>query len=115
MLARAKRLRKDRDIQRVFRLGRPGGNDLIGLKTLPNKLGVSRAALVVSGKISKKAVVRNRIRRRLSGQLEELWQTIPPGYDIVISARADLSVTPVVELKRSIVVGLARTGISLKE
>ena len=47
-------------------------------------------AIVVSTKVSKKATVRNRARRRLSGEAESLWQTILPGYDIVVSVYSDL-------------------------
>lgn len=51
----------------------------------------SRVVTVVSKKVSKRAVVRNRIRRRITGILREEWATVTPGYDIVITVRDDVS------------------------
>ena len=42
-----------------------------------------RAAVVVSRKVSTKAVVRNRLRRVLYGALENVWLDLPSGYYVV--------------------------------
>lgn len=110
MLARAYRLRRPREINRVFKggsFGRAGG---LQLKVLRTGLPTTRATIIVSRQISKKATVRNLIRRKLSAQLEELWTTIPAGYDIVVSVRQDLSEAPAPELKRQLLVALQQAG-----
>lgn len=45
----------------------------------------SRLAVVVAKKVSKKAPVRNRIRRRLYEALRQQWAMIPPGHDMIIT------------------------------
>jgi ribonuclease P protein component len=48
-----------------------------------------RAAVVVSRKVNKSAVIRNRIRRRLYAVLREYEEQIKNPYDIVISVFHD--------------------------
>ncbi len=99
MLARELRLRRTRDISRVHSRGRFAGATDLRVKYLKNGYSVSRLVVIVGKKISKKAVVRNRIRRRIQAELAAGWATVPPGYDIVIMVRADISELPPAELK----------------
>lgn len=46
----------------------------------------SRFAVIVSKKVCKNAVNRNRIKRRIRHQLQEFLADIPPGYLVAISA-----------------------------
>jgi ribonuclease P protein component len=110
MLAREKRLRKERDIARVYHKGRYGRGANIQAKCLSTGLPTSRAAIVVSKKISKKAVVRNRIKRRLSAYLSGSWQTVKPGYDIVLTVRSDISAIPAAELATEVHSALRKAG-----
>jgi ribonuclease P protein component len=48
-----------------------------------------RVAVVVSRKVSKSAVVRNRIRRRVYEQIRQLADGIKPGSDLVFTAYSD--------------------------
>lgn len=91
MLARRYRLRSSRDISRVFRRGQYAVHGPFFIKSCPNYLSDTRIVIVVSKKVSKKAVVRNRIRRQVSGYFEGIWKTVMPGYDIVITVREDVS------------------------
>ena len=45
----------------------------------------SRLAIVVAKKVSKKAPVRNRIRRRLYEAIRQHWAMIPPGHDMIVT------------------------------
>lgn len=61
-----------------------------GLKASPNPRRRSyRAAVVVSRKVNKSAVARNRIRRRLYEALRQLESDINGPYDIVITVFND--------------------------
>jgi ribonuclease P protein component len=92
MLGPTNRLRKRPDIDRVYKRGVYGsGEGLLSLKAATGTSPVSRAVVVVSKKVDKRAVVRNRIRRRLLGALARIWATVPAGYDIVISVHQDVS------------------------
>ena len=70
MLTRAYRLSKSRDIKRVLREGKiRSAEQLFAVKFLPNYLPNDRLTVIVSQKVSKKATIRNRIRRSLIGAL----------------------------------------------
>jgi ribonuclease P protein component len=65
MISRKHRFRGQRDIEYVYRKGRPTRAGFMGVKAVPAKGDDYRLAVVVSRKVHKSAVVRNRIRRRL--------------------------------------------------
>jgi ribonuclease P protein component len=115
MLASNYRLKKPRDITRVFKRGRYGGSGAIQVKTAPNSIEHSRLVIVVSKKVSKKAVVRNRLRRRVSGVVEQLWATVIPGYDIVITVREDVSALDTKSLADEVATALSRARLLSKE
>jgi ribonuclease P protein component len=62
MLKKANRLAKDRDIQKTFARGRAFFSPFFSVKFLPGGTNV-RFTVVVSTKVSKRAVVRNRLKR----------------------------------------------------
>lgn len=67
MLAREFRLSKELDIRRVFQRGSSCASPFFSIKFLRDSPTVTtfRCTVIVPNKISKKAVVRNRIKRRL--------------------------------------------------
>jgi len=65
MLLKGNRLRRDKDLERVFKNGRFFKEDFLSFKILFNNLKNNRFAFIVSSKVSKKAVLRNKIRRWL--------------------------------------------------
>lgn len=100
MLAAPNRLRKPRDITRVYKRGVYGSAEgLLSLKAAASGQAQTRAVIVVSKKVDKRAVVRNKIRRRLSAALAEIWATVPTGYDIVVSVHSDISGLPAARLR----------------
>ena len=112
MLARQFRLRKATDIARVYKKGSYGGaGGVLSVKALASGRSHPRAVVVVGKKVSKKAVVRNRIRRRLSGDLEKRWATVRAGYDIVISVHSDVSDLSSEALGRHFTQALTRAGV----
>lgn len=83
MFAQKNRLKKDVDIKRVVKDGKSVFDSVCRVRYLQNRLPESRFLVVVGLKISKSAVVRNRIRRQYQ-EIVRLNQTfIRPGYDIV--------------------------------
>lgn len=66
MISRSHRFRGRKSINEVHRRGHGSRGMFFGVKVLPNsRNNTYRVAVVVSKKVSKSAVVRNRIRRRL--------------------------------------------------
>jgi ribonuclease P protein component len=112
MLAAPNRLRKAYDITRVYRRGKYGGSGRLSVKVLGTGQPESRATIVVAKKISKRAVVRNRIRRRLAGILREEWQTVRPGYDIVVTVHQDIAAEATETLRQALVEALRKTNVT---
>lgn len=111
MLARPRRLRRKADFITIYRHGQTANAPSLTLRTLPNRRAVNRAAVVVSTKVAKKAVVRNRIRRRVFGLLADRWSKLKPGFDLVIVIHADISRQPKSELALTLDSCLRRLGV----
>lgn len=107
MFNRPARLRRERDIIRVYQKGRGAVNDQLGIKAVTNPQGDTRTAVVVSKKVDKRAVVRNKNRRRVIGILRGEGQTYLAGCDIVVTVRQDLSGLSHTELA-TLVIGLLK-------
>jgi ribonuclease P protein component len=113
VLAKANRLRAAADIARVYKRGVYGGSGgALSVKAAPSGRPVNRAVVVVGKKVSKRAVIRNRIRRRLISILSGRWETVASGYDIVVSVHTDISELPAAALEEHLTRALARTGIA---
>lgn len=88
MLDAVHRLRKDSDIKTLFAKGKGVFDSTCGIKYRVNGLPVARIAIVVGKTVSKNAVVRNRVRRRLREIMRARLPRIKPGFDLVLIARA---------------------------
>jgi ribonuclease P protein component len=88
MLKRANRINKTRDLQRVYRLGKPVHSSALVIKFVAAPAGASAAqsqvAFVVSKKVSKKAVLRNRVKRVLREKVRLNLSRQKPGKYLVI-------------------------------
>ena len=80
----------------MFRQGRVWANDLLVLRTLPNQLDHNRYGFVTSKRLGK-AVIRNKVRRRL----REILRALPlrDGWDVVVSAKAPSARSDFLSLK----------------
>ncbi len=93
------RLRRRKDFDAVFEKGQVLANRLLVLRSLPNQLPHNRYGFITSKRLGK-AVVRNRVRRRL----REGVRTLPTraGWDVIISARAPAARADFHELKAAV-------------
>jgi ribonuclease P protein component len=86
MISRAHRFHGYNSLNFVYRNGQTVRGPLFAIKYAPNAKRKSyRAAVVVSRKVHKSAVARNRMRRRLYAALQEFEPQILQPYDIVIT------------------------------
>ena len=90
MLSREYRLQKEQDFTRVHHTGRFIGQKFLAIKFIPNHLDVSRFGFLVGTKISKKSVVRNKIKRRLRETIRLKLAKIKPGFDVVVMVRLEI-------------------------
>ena len=81
MLERKNRIRLNKEFDRAFKAGQSFYGKVFGFKVADNGLDISRFGLMVGLKVSKKAVVRNRlIRAIISKELPKIKE----GKDVVI-------------------------------
>lgn len=86
MIARNNRFHGYGSLRYVYKNGKTVRGPLCAVKFTPNpKRSEYRLAVVVSKKVSKSAVVRNRIRRRLYEAVRVQASDIKSPYDIVIT------------------------------
>lgn len=102
MLPIQSRLKKKKDFEKVFKKGKGFKEDFLFLKIVPNNQEVSRFGFIVSRKVSKKAIVRNKIKRRLRELVRGTLSQIKPGVDGVIVVLPDFTDRNLEETKQTI-------------
>jgi ribonuclease P protein component len=86
MINRVHRFHGYGSLRQVYRQGKSTRGPLFAVKSLLNERRKSyRVAVVVSRKVNKSAVARNRMRRRLYELVRELDSQISGPFDIVIT------------------------------
>lgn len=86
MLAKKYRFHGYGSLRFLYSRGTMVRNRYFGLKFVKNnRREDSRLAVVVAKKVSKKAPVRNRLRRRLYEVMRQHWSMIQPGNDLLIT------------------------------
>ena len=91
MLPVKNRLKKKKDFDVVFKKGKGFREGFLSTKIIANELGYSRFGLVVGQKVSKKAVMRNKIKRRLREVIRVELPDIKQGMDVVLIALPEIA------------------------
>ena len=102
MLKRSYRLRKDRDFQKLYRNGRRYTTPHFVVYYLASRFENTQVGFVVSKKVAKNAVVRNKLRRRASAVIEGYYPKISKPMHIIVLIRKDFSVLSSTELNTEI-------------
>ncbi len=86
MLPKSNRLNKEKDFKNLFNRGKKYSlsSFKVYIKIGSNNLKQSRFGFIVSKKISKKSVVRNKIKRRLREAIKDSLPEIKKGVDVAI-------------------------------
>lgn len=105
------RLVSEKDFSRLFRKGRPHHHRLLTVKIAANTLGYPRVGLVVSTKVAKHAVDRNRIKRRLRAILGPLADRLKGGADIAFIAKKEAIGAPFAEMESGVEKLLLKAGV----
>jgi ribonuclease P protein component len=113
MISRAHRFHGYGSLNFVYRSGSTVRGPLFAVKYAQNpRRKTYRAAVVVSRKVHKSAVARNRIRRRIYAVIGELEPQIGGPYDIVVSVFHDTVLEePHKNLARQVKKQLEQAGI----
>lgn len=113
MLGRAHRFHGYNSVQPIYRQAQTVRADGCSLHFKPNpRRRDYRLAVVVSKKVAKSAVQRNRIRRRVY-ELVRTSVTIPEAHDLIITVfDADLASQPSAELAKTIQTLFQKSGLT---
>lgn len=95
-------LKNQNDFKKVFNKGEVFGNRTFVMYFLKNKRGKNRIGIIVSKKISKKAVVRNKIRRQIKEAYRLNEEKLIRGYDIILIAKESIKKTDYQKIEKSL-------------
>lgn len=112
MLPRKLRLTKEKDFRRTFRKGGCLTEKFLVLNAAENRLDYSRFGFIVSLKVSKKAAVRNRIRRQMREIVRTNIGAIKNGFDIIISAKPAAEEKSYKEISLAVKSALKKRGLA---
>jgi ribonuclease P protein component len=108
-LPKPHRLRRRQDFHQVYQYGKRHQQvhlTLRSLRHLPNSttenLPATRFGISVSQKVSKKAVVRNLLKRQVKAALRQLLPHITSGWSVVIGVRPSAQGCEYVEILREL-------------
>jgi len=113
MIARTHRFHGYNSLNWAYKRGQTVRDSKLALKYAINpKRNSYRAAVVVSRKVSKSAVVRNKIRRRIYEIIRECEPQINNNYDLIFSVYSDsLATLARAELKQLILEQLRQAKV----
>lgn len=111
MLPKEQRLKRDRDFDRIFKKGEKVFSHPFTIRFEKTTRPLSRVAVVVGGKVSKKAVVRNRIRRQVREGVRGVIGSFTHRADVVISTLPAISEMTYQEMERSVKKALKKAGL----
>ena len=111
MLPKEHRLKKEKDFERVLKKGKSKKGDFLILRVVKNNLKTIRIGVVVSRKVSKKAVLRNKTKRKLREAARANIKKIKPGYDLVFFTKKGIEKKSFSEIKKEVEKLIARAKL----
>jgi ribonuclease P protein component len=102
MLPKINRIKKKKEFEAIFKKGARFKNSLFVLLVAKNNLNEVRIGFITSQKVSKKAVIRNKVRRRLSEAVKLYMDKINDGSDLVFIALAASKESNFADLKDAV-------------
>jgi ribonuclease P protein component len=117
MISRRHRFHGHNSLSFVYKQGKMVRGGQLALKYAPNsRRKIYRVAVVVSRKVSKSAVVRNRIRRRIYEVVRASDAAITLPYDLVFTVFSDqLASLSATELQQQVLGELRKAGVLATE
>jgi ribonuclease P protein component len=108
MLKKTNRITKDKEFDRAFKTGQSFYTKLFGIKAVNNDLPAVRLGVLVSTKVSKKAVIRNKLKRQIREIIQKELPNLKVGKDLVIIVFSQILDKNFLEIKEMITEGLKR-------
>jgi ribonuclease P protein component len=84
MLKKKNRMGRNKEFDRAFKVGQSFYGKILGVKAVDNSLAFSRLGVLISTKVSKKAVIRNHFKRQIREVVRAELPSLKSGKDLVI-------------------------------
>ena len=109
-------LKENFEFRRVYKRGKSSADGYLAVYLFKNynQKTYSRLGITVSNKIGK-AVVRNKIRRRIKCAFHKVQTKVKPGFDIVVVSRTKSSDADFQKLEKSLIHNLKKIGVLMDE
>lgn len=75
---------RNKEFDRAFKIGQSFYSKIMGIKAVDNGLEVTRLGILISTKVSKKAVIRNHFKRQIREIIRAELPSLKTGKDLVI-------------------------------
>lgn len=96
-------LSKKKDFDQTFKTGQSFYCEFLGIKVLKNNLNTNRLGIIIGLKVSKLAVVRNKIKRQIREIIKKEFCFDKQCYDIVVVVKKDIVNKNFNEIKESLI------------
>ncbi|HBV58118.1 MAG TPA: ribonuclease P protein component [Candidatus Magasanikbacteria bacterium] len=113
MLLSINRLSEDRDFKRIFKFGQSFYSRNLQLKLAKKAVGQSKFGFVIGLVVSKKATIRNRLKRQVREAVRILYKNglVKPNFDVVIKIKSSLIGADYKDIKAEVEYLLKKAGI----
>jgi len=108
MLKKSNRITKDKEFDRAFKTGQSFYTKLFIVKAVNNDLGLNRLGVLISTKVSKKAVIRNKLKRQIKEIIQYELPNLKNGKDLVIVVFQEILDKNFKEIKEVVITALKR-------
>lgn len=102
MLPKPNRLKKKKDFEKIFRKGKGFKEGFLFLKALTNNLKFSRFGIVVGKEVSRKATLRNKIKRQIREIVRAKLAKLKTGIDVILIALSGIETKDFLEIEKTI-------------
>lgn len=103
-------LKKNKEFAFTYRRGRAVSSDLLTLIYARRGKDITRAGFAVGKKVGK-AVVRNKVKRRLREAYTRVLNGVKPGFSLVFVAKGPASQAPYCDLEKALNLLLKRSAL----
>lgn len=102
MINKKNRLKKDKEIEAVFKNKKVCYNKLVGVLIKKNLLKHNRFVVIVSSKTIKKASERNKIKRQVKAILKEKENSFSYNVDLVVLLKKDIVLSDIQQIEENL-------------
>lgn len=102
-------IKENYEFKRVYKRGKSNADYILAVYIFKNYKKQNRLGITVSNKVGK-AVIRNKIRRRIKSAFHEIQKDLKPSIDIVVVARTKSAQSDFSQIEKSLTKNLKKLG-----